>query len=412
MSLQRNDLTTLANAYNIYASICTDENNNAKAEKLLQEAIEIRKQVGDPFFIVSDMYQLGIFYADTHQPAKGIPLVQQGIAIAEKENIFEKLPILYEALAENYKAAGDMSNYSESLRKIIELKDSLYKKNSAEALSEMETKYEVQKQENIIVNQKLDIAKKNTLFNGALALLIITLIIGYVFFQNRKKNQQLKMQQLIFEQKKNTASAVLSAEENERKRIAEDLHDSVAQKMVAAKLNLEALESDLPGLDKTQQKIFDNISSLVNESCAEVRNLSHSMMPQAFSKSGLADAISDFLDKIDSRVLKVNFTIEGNTGNINKDKEIMIYRIVQECIQNVLKHAKATQLDISMIASNGELDFLIEDNGIGFNRSAIKKQESIGMGNIQSRVDFLNGRIDISSEPGKGTMIAFYIPLI
>jgi two-component system NarL family sensor kinase len=410
MAFERNDLTTLANAYNIYADICIEENKNPKAEELLETAVKIRRQIGDPFFIVSDIYQLGIFYAHTHQAAKGIAIVQEGISLAEKEKILEKLPILYEALAENYKAASDMKMYSQSLLKIIQLKDSLYKKNSAEALSEMQTKYEVQKKENIIIGQQLDLVRKNNLFYGLLVLLVLILILGYVFFQNRKKNQQLKMQQLIFEQKKSTAAAVLQAGENERKRIAEDLHDSVAQKMVAAKLNLEALESDLPELNQVQQKVLNNISSLVDQSCTEVRSLSHSMMPQAFSKSGLTDAISDLIDKIDNNVLKVNFNVEGNPGNIDKDKEIMIYRILQECIQNVMKHAKAATLDISMIVGNNEVDFTIEDNGVGFDIKYMK--ENLGMKNIRSRIDFLNGKLDIDSKPGMGTIIAFYIPLV
>jgi two-component system NarL family sensor kinase len=255
----------------------------------------------------------------------------------------------------------------------------------------------------------LDLVRKNNLFYGLLVLLVLILILGYVFFQNRKKNQQLKMQQLIFEQKKSTAAAVLQAGENERKRIAEDLHDSVAQKMVAAKLNLEALESDLPALNQVQQKVLNNISSLVDQSCTEVRSLSHSMMPQAFSKSGLTDAISDLIDKIDNNVLKVNFNVEGNPGNIDKDKEIMIYRILQECIQNVMKHAKAATLDISMIVGNNEVDFTIEDNGVGFDTKYMK--ENLGIKNIRSRIDFLNGKLDIDSKPRMGTIIAFYIPL-
>jgi two-component system NarL family sensor kinase len=409
-SIKKNDFTTLANAYNIYANICIAQNNNAKAGELLQQAIIIRRQIGDPFFIVSDIYQLGIFYAHNHQPDKGIAITKEGIAIAEKEKILEKLPILYEALAANYKAAGDLENYSASLSKIIELKDSLYKRNSAEALSEMQAKYDVQKNENIIIKQKLDINRKNNLLYGILILLAVIIILGYVFFQNRKKNQQLKLQAVIFEQKKHTTAAILKAEENERKRIAEDLHDSVAQKMVVAKLNLEALESNLPELNKEQQHILDNIASLVDESCTEVRSLSHSMMPQAFFKSGLTDAVKDFIDKINTKNLQVNFSAEGNLDTIDTDKEIMIYRIIQECIQNVLKHAKADKLDIAIIAENNEIDVTIEDNGIGFNPELVAAGESIGMQNIRSRINFLNGTLDINSQAGLGTIIAFYIP--
>ena len=180
--------------------------------------------------------------------------------------------------------------------------------------------------------------------------------------------------------------------------------------MVVAKLNLEALGDNLPPLNDEQQKIWGNIAALVDESCIEVRSLSHSMMPQAFFKSGLTDAVQDFIDKINTKTLQINFSAEGNLTNINSEKEIMIYRIIQECIQNVLKHAKANKLDIAIIAENDEIDVTIEDNGIGFNPDLVSTGESIGMQNIRSRINFLNGTLDINSQPGLGTIIAFYIP--
>ena len=138
------------------------------------------------------MYSLSEFYANNHESAKGIALASEGIALAEKNNLRAKLPILYEALGDNYKSAGNMQKYSDVLSKIINLKDSLYVKNKAEALSEMETKYEVQKKENIIITQKLDLTKKNNLIYGTLILLAITVLISYVIFQTRKKKPAIE----------------------------------------------------------------------------------------------------------------------------------------------------------------------------------------------------------------------------
>ena len=408
---QKNDLTALANGYNIYAGTEIDNKNIAHAEQLLKDGLEIRKIIGDPFFIVSDMYELSEFYANNHEAAKGIALASEGIAIAEKNNLRAKLPILYEALGENYKSAGNMQKYSDVLSKIINLKDSLYVKNKAEALSEMETKYEVQKKENIIIKQKLDLTKKNNLIYGTLILLAITVLISYVIFQTRKKNQQLKMQEIVIDQKRKTMDAVMQAEENERKRIAADLHDSVAQKMVVAKLNLEVLEGYLPVLNQEQRHVYNNIFSLVDDSCTEVRNLSHSMMPQAFFQSGLTDAVKNFIDKIENKNLRISFNAEGDLENLDKNIEIMIYRIIQECLQNIIKHADASKVDISITLDNDEIDVTIEDNGVGFDTSLMEEKEGMGMKNIKSRVEFLNGQLDINSQPGNGTVVAFFVPL-
>ena len=174
------------------------------------------------------------------------------------------------------------------------------------------------------------------------------------------------------------------------------------------KLNLEALGNSLPALTAEQQQVYNNISSLVNESAAEVRNLSHTMMPQSLAMTGLVDAVKNFTDKIDPRKLQLSFNVEGSLENIDSNRQMMVYRILRECIQNVIKHAKATALDISIIAEKDAVDIIVEDNGIGFDKQEV--QEGLGMQSIRSRVDFLNGKMEVTSQPGKGTVVALYIP--
>ncbi|CAN5256271.1 hypothetical protein BH11BAC6_BH11BAC6_07820 [soil metagenome] len=411
IATQKADLNALANALFISAGLYVEQGDNVKAQRTLEQGLTIREKIGDPFYIVSDIFQLGNFYANNNETDKGIKVVREGIAIAEKYNMLEKLPILYSALAENYKAANNLLQYSQALDTLINLKDSLYQKNSAEALAEIQTKYEVQKKENTIIQQQYDLTKKSFFIYSIGGLLAATLLFGFFFFKNRKKTQYLKLQAMELEQKKKTTQAILHAEEEERKRIAGDLHDSVAQKMVVAKLNLEAFANHLNQMDEPQQKIYDNINLLLAESTSEVRNLSHSMMPQAFSRSGLTTAVKDFLDTIEQPQLQINFSAEGDFSDVKENKALMIYRIIQECVQNALKHAQATQMDVSMIAANNEADVIIEDNGVGFNAGAPGIAESSGMKNIRSRVEYLSGKLDINSQPGNGTVIAFYIPL-
>ena len=411
-SQEAGNLTSEANSLFLYGSLMTEFKKIPEAEQAFKKALEARKKIGDVYYIIADLCQVASFYANFKKPQQGIILCKEGLALAENNgksfpNIYE----LYEALAENYLVAKDYKNYSPMMEKLLELKDSSYKANSAEVLAEMQTRYEVQKKENTIIQQKLDITKKNYFLYGAAGLLMVTLLISFVIIQNQKKNQQLKLQDLVIDQERKITSAVMRAEEDERKRIAADLHDSVAQKMVVAKLNLEAFETYFPAFNKEQQHVFNSIASLVDESCTEVRDLSHSMMPQAFFKSGLTDSIKSFLDKIDNKKLLIKFNAEGSLEHVDDSTGVMIYRIIQECIQNVLKHAKATTLDISIIAENEALDIIIEDNGIGFNTGISAEGAGTGIKNIQSRIAFLNGKSEISSSPGAGTVIAFYIPL-
>lgn len=410
LAKKEQDLTSLTNGYYIYSDILVDLGDNDKAGSLLKEGLSIRKQIGDVFYIVSDIMQLGIFYANNKEPQKGIAILKEGIDIAEKNHLDSKLPVLYSALAENYKVAGNLKDYSTTLSRIITLKDSLYLRNKAEALADLEKKYELQKKENIIITQRFDISRKNYLIAGSLLLLVATLLAGYSILQNRKKNQRLKLQSLELEQKKVMAQAILQAEEIERKRIASDLHDSVAQKLVVAKLNLATLENQLLSLPNNQQLIINNINTLLEESATEVRNLSHSMMPQSFSQSGLAESIKELLDKIKLEGLHISFSTEGDFSTIDENRALMTYRIMQETIQNTLKHAKAKRLDVSIISEDNELAITIEDDGIGFSSKTVVEKASSGLRNIQSRVEYLNGTMEITSQPDKGTVSVFYIP--
>ncbi|CAN5744863.1 ATP-binding protein [soil metagenome] len=410
-SRKNENLFALSNSLAIQAQLYVTSGKSQLAEAPLKEVVAIRKLIGDPFYIVSDMAQLGLYYAHNKQPEKGIAICNEGITIAMQYKLDTKLFFLYNTLAENYKAQGNTSKYAEVLEQIISLKDSVYQTNSEEALAEMQAKYELQKKENTIIQQKYDLTKKNYFIYGTIGLLAATLLSGYFFFQNRKKSQRLKMKMLEIEQKKKTTQAVMQAEEDERKRIAGDLHDSVAQKMVVAKLNLEVLGNHLRELDEPKKKIYNNITALLEESTAEVRNLSHSMMPQAFSVSGFANAVNELLNKIETPELKISFNAAGDFDNIQENTSLMIYRIIQECVQNVLKHANATKLDVAMINENNEIDITIEDNGVGFNANDTDFAESHGLKNIRSRIEYLNGTLDINSSPDKGTIIAFYLPL-
>ncbi len=404
-------LTALANALNIEAYTYINLKQYELSETDFKEALNIRRKIGDPFYMVSDMAEFAGFYAIIGQPTKGIALVKQAIDTAKKYKLEAKLPLLYYALGDNYKAAGDYINYSAVLEKIISLKDTLYQKNSAEVLADLQAKYDVQKKENTIIQQQLAIAHKNNWITGSFALLCITLVSGYFIFKYRKKKQLLEIQQLEIEEKRKTMHAIIHAEENERQRISSILHDSVAQKMVVTKLNLEAFEDDFSGMTAEQQKTYENIYSLVDESFAEVRNLSHTMMPKEFYESGLKDALNSFVQKIDRRKLNVSLYAEGNFEGIDKHLGFMIYRIIQECVQNAIKHARATQLSIDLQSINSSITVEIKDNGIGFDTEKAGNGDNIGIKTMQSRIDYLKGEITIESKPGNGTIVRFKVPV-
>ena len=133
-------------------------------------------------------------------------------------------------------------------------------------------------------------------------------------------------------------------------------------------------------------------------------------MPAALLSKGLPDAVDELISKISSDQLKVNFHSEGFDERLDSNTETILYRVIQECVNNMIKHADATELDISMIKDKDGISVTIEDNGKGFHYDAEKADEGIGLKNIRSRILFLKGTVDFDSSPGNGTLVAIHIP--
>lgn len=261
-----------------------------------------------------------------------------------------------------------------------------------------------------ISNKQLTISRKNNTILLISFLSVMAVLLTWLLYRRYQQKQQYNMELELLRQQEYAARSVLDAEEKERRRIAEDLHDSVGQMMSAAKMNLSALEDTISFSNEEQRAIFGKAIRMVDDSCREVRTVSHLMMPAALEKSGLVAALRELTDKVSQPGLRINFHAEGMAGKKNSNIEIVLYRVIQEAVNNVLKHAGATLLDISLIRDEDGIAVTIEDNGKGFNPALIRGSDGIGLGNIRSRVEYLKGSLDIDSTPGKGTLLAIHIP--
>lgn len=257
--------------------------------------------------------------------------------------------------------------------------------------------------------QKLTISKNRIYIAVALILLFAGLGFAYLLYNRYKIKQNIKLQQEVMRQQEIATEAVIEAEENERKRIARDLHDGVGQMMSAAKMNLSLL-NNYTGMDSAEKTAYEKAMALVDESCKEVRSISHNMMPNALIKTGLASAVRAFIEQIESPSLKVQLYTEGLNETLNKNTETVLYRVLQECVNNVIKHAAASNLDIALIKDETGINATIEDNGKGFDTSDKNKFTGIGLDNMQKRINFLKGQIEWNSKPGNGTLVAIHIP--
>ena len=406
-----NDLLGKSYSLNFIGGAYTSLKKYDEAEKYLLECLDIRKQLKDTFGLSLCYSDLASMYADKGDLDKAVLRYQESNQIATQIGYPELLSENYNMLASIEEKKGDASLALQYYKKHTALKDSILTGDKIKQIEELNAKYQAEKKEQQLEVQRYQIQKKNYLLWGFAFGAILLLIASFSIYRNKQVKNKLMLQQAIMKQQDMATKAIIEAEEKERNRIAADLHDGVGQMMSAAKMNLSVFESELPFTNEQQRLSFENVIGMIDESCKEIRSVSHQMTPNALLKRGLASAVREFIEKIDTRVIKVSLHTEGLNERIADNTETVLYRVIQECVNNVLKHSGADHLDISLLKDTDGIAVTIEDNGKGFNSLNKEHFEGIGLKNIISRINYLKGTIDFDSTPGKGTLVAIHVPM-
>lgn len=406
-----NDLVGIGYSYNFLGGVYNLQKNYAAAEENLLKSLEIRKQLKDSFSIALSYGDLGYMYKDQHKYDKAIEQYNLSNNIAINMNFADLMLSNYKELSVIAEKQGNYAMALSYQKKYSAIKDSVYTNTKMKEIEHLNVKYQTEKKEQQLKLQKLQISRKNFMLWGILGFITLMMIAGFSFFRKRQIQNKMNLQSVVMKQQDLATKAVITAEENERKRIAADLHDGVGQMMSAAKMNLSAFENEITFNNIDQKLSFEKLINLVDESCREIRSVSHQMMPNALLKSGLASAVKEFIDKIDNRIIKINLYTEGLNERLDSNTETVLYRVIQECVNNVIKHSGASTLDISLIKDADGIAATVEDNGKGFDTTDQQKFEGIGLKNISSRIEFLKGTVDFDSSPGRGTLVAVHVPI-
>jgi len=355
------NLGNQANALNIRADIYSKTNKIKKAQQDLEEALIIRGKIGDLPYIIADMGQLSRFYATTHQTDKGISLALEGIKLSRNSNNLYKLIYLNQALAKNYEAASNIPEYAKVLKEIIYLKDSLHEKNSIDAIAEMVTKYELQKKENIIIQQENNLIKNHYFSVGAGIAFILASIIIWLIYRNYTFIQKRKMEFALAEEKIHSSKAVQQAEENERKRIAADLHDNLGSYAAAITSNVRYLKEGRMEPSSLISQLDENAKGIVTQLSDTIWVLKNEQLPI----TKLADRFKAWTQRMIQNYPDVRYYYEED---IVEDiefppvKMLNIFLILKECLNNALKHSRCTTIMIHVSSDHG-LCISIADNG-------------------------------------------------
>jgi len=404
-SAKDENLFFLANSFNILADIYIAEKKPLLAEVPLKEAIKIREQIGDPFYIVSDLSQLAIFYAQQSKPKEGMAASLKGIEIAKKFKLDSKLPYLQFALAQNYKASGNYLKYGEILEKVLSLKDSVYELNSEKAIAEIRTRYNQQKQENLIIQQKLAINRKNSVIFGALIIVFFGIVIAIIVFNNYKKKQKLVVENIKAEEKRKAQQAVKLAEENERKRISADLHDNLGAYASAISSNVDDLVSDNGAVnDSAIVSIKNNVDDIINSLSETIWVLNKTEIYITSISDRFKTYVSKIRDAYPDISININENITNNT-TLSPEAALNMLRIMQEAFHNAIKHSKGDCITVDIV-SNNKIEVSIIDNGEGIMN--IINSPGNGLGNMQKRAKANGWNLKVKKLQPKGTAVELF----
>ncbi len=346
-------------------------------------------------------------------------LAERNLLEAEKQMLLQKnsnvtLAETYANLAEvydslrNYQAAYHYRSLEGAIQKEID--------NAAKVktINELEGAFRKTEQDKQLARNEVQLLKASARLSSqrtwiaGISVVILLLLIVIVLLYQKQKLQRQRSRAALQHQEIEKLKAAIEAEEKERSRIGRELHDDIMVQLSLVKMNLEALPAQLPEIEKIND--FASVKEQLRIAGRDLRQTAHNLSPDTLLADGLTQALLYFFKNVQYRTkLNVNFQYYGNTPALPQETEINIYRIVQELVQNIIKHAKAKSILIQLSYREEVLTLTIEDDGIGFESSKHSGKEGIGLKGIRSRLKVINGTMDIHTRHPQGTSITIEI---
>lgn len=420
-----------------------------KSVMLYTEALQIAHQIDDKNMEANQYLNLGDVFLQQGEYDKMKPYMEKALVLSKELELHEieliatKGLSFYYASEKNYKLAQRYANAALALSYRFDFKiqrvkaftqlsnlafamqdiklgdyyatqstvlgDSLLNETIQKHTLDLEKKYETEKKENQIFLQKVQLQKRaflnNSLIGSTVTLLVIFLLF-YRSYEHKQKLQEQQIRELEKEKQLTAAEAVLKGEEQERSRLAKDLHDGLGGMLSGIKFSFQTMKGNLIMTPQNQQT-FERSMDMLDSSIKEMRRVAQNMMPESLVRFGLDTALQDYCKDINlSGALQVSYQSFGLADHcFEQTLAITIYRIIQELTNNILKHASAKTAIVQVTKSDRLLTLTIEDDGKGFDASILAQSKGMGWINIKHRVDFLKGKLDVNSQPGNGTSV-------
>jgi len=423
LSTQLNDVQNyifaLINLGSIYSEKDRFADLKANADELMPLAVKMNNQEG----IADALEELFAYHFYYKHIAEAKQAAQQELDLAIKNGITVLIGPSYENLGAVELLNGNIPAYKKYEAISDSVKEKLQSDEITKTAQDLEAKYSLDKKQTEINNltqqqkdQQLIIKQRNTINYVLAGAVLVTLLAGFLYYRNTQHKNRLltaqdalKQQRIIeleMEKQFLAAESILQGQEEERERLAKDLHDGLGGILSSVKYSFTNMKKNLI-ITQESAESFDRSMVMLDKSITELRRVAHNMMPEALVNFGLNSALKDFcLGVNQSGALQITyqaFNLEDET--VPKNKAAVVYRIVQELVNNTLKHAEAKNMLVQLVITDGALSLTVEDDGRGFDLEKLKTSSGIGYVNLKNRVAYLGGNIDVQASPGTGVAI-------
>ena len=395
---------------------------NVNALKKANIALPYLLKIKDTNSIAANYNNQARAYDSLGNYPEAIRLYLKADSINLRENPRKTKAIFYENIGKLYQKINNYEKALEYLNKSYELTEETDDRLQSLKISVADTRSLLaeEKAERIIQQQKSS-RNKNIAF-GLGGTLFLGSIIAFLVYRNTKRKQRIaeqekeievqKTEKLLKEQELNTIDAMIAGQEKERQRLASDLHDSVGATLSAAKMQFEHLKKHRGSLNN-EDELYDRTQLLLEEAYTEVRAMAHAKNSGVIAKNGLLPAVNKLAQNA-SATGKIQIEVQdyGLDQRLEGSLEIAVFRIIQELVTNIIKHAEATEASISLTQHEDAINVVVEDNGKGFKAGKLSNNSGgMGLGSIEKRVEHMEGQMEVDSTPGKGTSVIIDIPL-
>ncbi len=411
-------ITVLVNANNILKKLGRYEDMMHNADTIIALSEKVHRAEG----YIEGLLQKATYNFYKKNFTEADKYASEALSLALKREHPQTVEECFALMADISLGAGNIPKYIGYRRLDDSVHEAIISDKILKNTQELETRYNVAEKENKIRLQQASLERsrlERTILIVALVLISVALMLGLLAYINKRRLllsekalQQQKIDRLETERQLVATKSVVQGQEEERSRLAKDLHDGLGGILSGAKYSLGNMKENLI-VTPENNAAFERTMHMLELSITEMRRVAHNMMPESLMKLNLDEALMDYCEQVTvSGVLVVDYQSTNMKHlALNDTHKITVYRVVQELINNVAKHAAATSVIVQLFAKDNTLYLTVEDNGKGFDKSQLAFSSGIGFRNIKNRIDYLNGKLDVQSAPGKGTSVYIEIPL-